>query len=142
MASQRVLVLALAVCALWGIVGTATSIYYYQQTMNYYQQMMTIRSSLAVVSVSIDYGNGTTRTYPEVHLFKDTALEALRAVANVSTTSYAGTAFVTAVNGVPQSSDKFWQFWVNGEAPMTAAEATLLQSGDRLEWKLAKSAFG
>jgi hypothetical protein len=135
MASQRVLVLALAVCVLWGVVATVASIYYYQQTM-------TIRSSLVIVSVSIDYGNGTTRVYPEVYLSKEaTVLDAARNVAKVSTKQYSWGTIVTAINDVPNSSDKFWQFWVNGEYGMTAADMAVLRSGDRLEWKLAKSMF-
>jgi len=133
MASQRVLVLALAVCVLWGVVGTVASVYYYQQTM-------TIRSSLAIVSVSIDYGNGTTRTYSEVYLFKEaTALDATRAVSKVSATYYAGMgSIVTSIDGVPNNKNsdaKYWQFWVNGVYGTTAADMVVLRSGDKLEWK-------
>lgn len=133
MASKRVLVLALVVCVLWGVVASATSIYYYQQTM-------TIRSSLVIVSVSIDYGNGTTRTYPEVYLVKEaTALDATRAVSKVSATYYAGMgSIVTSIDGVPSNKNsdaKYWQFWVNGVYGTTAADMVVLRSGDKLEWK-------
>jgi len=134
MASQRVVVLALAACICWGVIGTVTATYYYQQTM-------TIRASLSIVSVSIDFGNGTTRVYSEVYLFKDaTALDATRAVSKVTTTYYAGMgSIVTAINGIPNnwnSSGKYWQFWVNGVYGTTAADMVVLRNGDKLEWKL------
>ena len=91
------------------------------------------------VSVSFDYGNDTTITFEDVYLFRNaTALDALRAVANVTTEAYTGMGLlVKGVNGVINEPwpGKGWQYWLNEEYALEAADKQILINGDRVDWK-------
>ena len=50
--------------------------------------------------------------------------------------------FVESIDGVKNGTDnKYWQYWVNGELPMVAADKKEAKGGDRVEWKFAPAEF-
>ena len=47
---------------------------------------------------------------------------------------------VESIDGVHNGTDnKYWQYWVNGELPMVAADKKEIKEGDKVEWKFASS---
>lgn len=49
---------------------------------------------------------------------------------------------VESIDGVRNGTDnKYWQYWVNGELPMVAADKKEIKEGDKVEWKFASSPF-
>jgi hypothetical protein len=49
---------------------------------------------------------------------------------------------VKSIDGVENGTDnKYWQYWVNGELPMVAADKKEVKAGDRIEWKFESSPF-
>lgn len=46
------------------------------------------------------------------------------------------------IDGVKNGTDnKYWQYWVNGELPMVAADRKEVKAGDKIEWKFATAQF-
>lgn len=44
--------------------------------------------------------------------------------------------FVESIDGVKNGTDgKYWQYWVNGELPMVAADKKKVEKGNKIEWK-------
>ena len=39
------------------------------------------------------------------------------------------------------TDDKYWQYWVNGELPMKAADKKEVKEGDEIEWRFAPSPY-
>jgi len=56
----------------------------------------------------------------------------------VSTTSDFG-AFVTEIDGVKNSADKFWMFYINGALAQSAPDKYITKQADQIEWKYEKS---
>ena len=49
---------------------------------------------------------------------------------------------VKSIDGVENGTDnKYWQYWVNGELPMVAADKKEVKAGDRIEWKFESTPF-
>ena len=50
--------------------------------------------------------------------------------------------FIESIAGLKGGEDnKWWQYWVNGELPMVAADKKEVKGGDKIEWKFAPSPF-
>jgi len=50
--------------------------------------------------------------------------------------------FVESIDGIRNGTqNKYWQYWVNRELPMVAADNYKVKKGDRVEWKFAPSSF-
>jgi len=50
--------------------------------------------------------------------------------------------FVESIAGIKNGTDnKWWQYWVNGELPMVAADKMGVQGADVVEWKFAPASF-
>lgn len=50
--------------------------------------------------------------------------------------------FVESIDGLENGTDgKYWQYWVNGELPMVAANNSPVKEGDIVEWKFETSQF-
>lgn len=50
--------------------------------------------------------------------------------------------FVESINGFKNgTNNNYWQYWVNGELPMVAADKKEIKGGDIVEWKFAPSPF-
>lgn len=130
---SRVWILALIMLLCWSAIATISAAYFYQQYTS-------ARASLIQVSVTIDYGNGTTTTHEQVRLtYNATALDALMAVAKVSATYWPSfdAVFVDAINGMANNPDnmKYWMYYVNGEHALVGADKYILRHGDHVEWK-------
>jgi hypothetical protein len=49
---------------------------------------------------------------------------------------------VESIDGVKNGTDnKYWQYWVNGELPMVAADKKEVKKNDKIEWKFATAEF-
>ncbi len=49
---------------------------------------------------------------------------------------------VENIDGAYNGTDnKYWQYWVNGELPMKAADKKEVKEGDEIEWKFAPSPY-
>lgn len=49
--------------------------------------------------------------------------------------------FITAIDGVGNTNERFWQFSVNDQYGKVAADKAPLQEGDTVEWKYEKDQF-
>lgn len=130
---------ALAALAMlcWAVAASFTTAYYNYLYTDLFEKLKAVPVH---VSMSIDYDNGTITTFEDVYLFRNaTALDALRAVANVTTEYYVGIgSLVKSVNGVSNdwlSAGVGWQYWTNGEWGTKAPDMQILISGDQVEWK-------
>lgn len=91
------------------------------------------------VTVRIDFGNGTSLTYPNVE--GADVLAATESVAEVEATWYGDLVFVIAIAGVHQDpvGRVWWQYWVNGELGPIAANKFQLHDNDTVEWRRQSS---
>ncbi len=65
-----------------------------------------------------------------------TALELLKAHAQVETKTSSLGELVTAINGNDGGGTKFWLFYVNGVESQVGAGAYMTKTGETIEWKL------
>ncbi len=133
--SKSTLVALVILC--WAIVASSALGYYYYK---YFDLSQRLKAVPVHVAVSIDYGNDTVTTFEDVYLFRNaTALDALRAIANVTTEPFTGMGLLVAgVDGLLNDwmgAGKGWQYWLNGEYGLEAADRQILINGDRVDWK-------
>jgi len=97
---------------------------------------------------TIDKGNGNIKSY-KISFSKDSTvfslLEELAQKENfkIDFTVYQGMGvLIKSIDGVENGTDnKYWQYWVNGELPMVAADKKEVKVGDKIEWKFATTQF-
>jgi len=96
----------------------------------------------------IDFGDGKVRTFQVALSENSTVFSLLKKLAereNFKTESkeYEGMGvLVESIDGVKNGvGNKYWQYWVNGELPMVAADKKEIKKGDRVEWKFGPSPF-
>jgi hypothetical protein len=96
----------------------------------------------------IDKGNGDIDSYKIVPSENSTVfslLEKLSARENfkIEFTVYQEMGvLIKSIDGVENGTDnKYWQYWVNGELPMVAADKKEVKVGDKIEWKFATTQF-
>jgi hypothetical protein len=133
--SKSTLVALVILC--WAIVASSALGYYYYK---YFDLSQRLEAVPVHVTVSIDYGNDTVTTFENVYLFRNaTALDALRAIANVTTEPFTGMGLlVVGVDGLLNDwmgAGKGWQYWLNGEYGLEAADKQILINGDSVDWK-------
>lgn len=111
-------------------------------------QSMPEQTAQEMVSCIIDRGDGNVNLYqiiPPESLTVFSLLEELAQRENfkIEFTIYEGTgALVESIDGVRNGTDnKYWQYWLNEELPMTAADKKEIRGGDKVEWKFAPSLF-
>lgn len=63
------------------------------------------------------------------------AFELLKDVAKVEYKEYDFGVFVESINGTKGDDKHFWAFYVNDEKAQAGAGETILQKGDKVEWK-------
>ena len=63
------------------------------------------------------------------------ALELLKAKADVQTQDSSLGSFVTSINGVENSEDHFWLFFVNDEMANSGADQFQTKNDDKIEWR-------
>jgi len=147
--SQRTRILTICVIAFlsWAIIATAAATYYYreyssamQRYNEYYVKYTSLRGEVIQVSVTINYGNGTSVKEIAYLSPNTTVLDALKATAKVNTTYYPAyqASLVDAINGVANNANgnnRWWEFWVNGELALVSADHYQPHEGDSVEWK-------
>ncbi|UCG36436.1 MAG: DUF4430 domain-containing protein [Candidatus Bathyarchaeota archaeon] len=121
----------------WATAATFSTAYY---SFKFTDLLRRLEAVPVHVSVSKDYGNQTTITFEEVYLFSSaTALDSLRAVANVTTEYHEVMGLlVTGVDGLSNDwagAGKGWQYWLNGQYALEAADMLILVSGDIVDWR-------
>lgn len=67
-----------------------------------------------------------------------TALELLKAGQSVELTEYDFGSFITAINDLKANEAYYWAFYVNGEYAQQAADKTVLNQGDKVEFRYEK----
>jgi len=95
-----------------------------------------------IVDVRIDYGSEDAQSFPgEVLRQGDTALDLLYEIerkhgVSVEIREFPGLGvFVEAIHGVHNSSNVYWQFWINDAYAKVGAGQYVLQEGDKVLWK-------
>jgi hypothetical protein len=100
------------------------------------------------VSYKIDEGNGKIIS-SELTISKDSTifslLEDLSKKENfkIESKEYKDMGIlVESIDGIKNGTDnKYWQYWVNNELPMVAADKKEVKKGDKVEWKFAPAEF-
>lgn len=59
----------------------------------------------------------------------------------LETTQYDFGVFINSVDGIENTSDKAWIYFVNGESANKASDQLILTEGDHLEWKYIKPIY-
>jgi hypothetical protein len=91
-----------------------------------------------IVDLVVDYGNGDTQIFSGEKLRAgDSVLDLLeRSGAALEKRNFPGMGlFIEAINGVHNSNNYYWQYWVNGEYAKVAAKQYELHHGDKVLWK-------
>lgn len=100
------------------------------------------------VSYIIDKGNQNINSYQISFSHNSTVFSLLEELAKrenfkVESKVYEGMGvFVESIDELRNGTEnKYWQYWVNGELPMMAADKKEVTGGDKVEWKFAPSPF-
>jgi hypothetical protein len=67
-----------------------------------------------------------------------TALDLLKASHEVKTEDSATGSFVTAIDGIANTNDTYWMFYVNNELPSVASDQYQTKNSDKIEWRFEK----
>ena len=128
------------------ILASYAALNYYSQAESYsrdYQTLLEDLESLTIlVSIKIDYGNGTVLWHNETRIpLNSTLLAATKIVSSVEYTTSALGVFVDKINGVGEDPKIWWlwNFWDPETrkwepGPVGSGQWTL-QSGDVVSWK-------
>jgi hypothetical protein len=90
------------------------------------------------VDLTIDYGNGDIQSFPDQIVFSGSSVVGLLEQSGivVEKRNFPGLGvFIEAINGVHNSNNYYWQFWINGEYSSIGADQYKLQNGDAVVWK-------
>jgi len=100
------------------------------------------------VLYTIDKGEGDVVSYQMILSENSTVFSLLEELANrenfkIEFTVYEGMGvLVEDIDEVRNGTDnKYWQYWVNEELPMVAADKKEIKEGDKVEWKFVPSPF-
>jgi hypothetical protein len=91
-----------------------------------------------IVGLTIDYGNGNIQTFPlQEAREKDSVFTMLeQSGVALEQRNFPGVGiFIEAINGVHNTGNYYWQFWVNGEYATVGASQYELRHGDEVLWK-------
>ena len=144
---RRTLMFAAMGLAVWALVATLASVYYYGlyvETRATFEQL----KSLAIdINVLLDYGNQTMNWHNQTVIAGSTAFEALLAVTKkveYKTSAYG--VFVSSINGVsnvvetPTSGRAWLWYWWNATSLkwtdlLRASDVYILKPGDSIAWR-------
>lgn len=100
------------------------------------------------ISYTINKGDGEILRYQIIPDFEDTVFSLLEKLSKkenfeLSYKEYPGMGIlVESIDEVKNGTDgKYWQYWVNNELPMVAADKMQVQGGDIVEWKFESPEF-
>jgi hypothetical protein len=106
------------------------------------------QSAQEKILYTIDFGDGKVRTFQIVPTGNSTAFSLLEELAKrenfkVESKVYEGMGvFVESIDGIKNGADnKYWQYWVNSELPMVAADKKEIKKGDKVEWRFSPSPY-
>jgi len=106
------------------------------------------QSAQEKILYTIDFGDGKVKTFQIVPTGNSTAFSLLEELAKrenfkVESKIYEGIGvFVESIDGVKNGADnKYWQYWVNSELPMVAADKKEIKKGDRVGWRFSPSPY-
>ena len=85
------------------------------------------------ITLSIDFGNGTTREYDNLN--GSTVLDVTSSVLDVEVQWYGSFAYIRGIEGIAGVGDTGWQYWVNGEFASIAVNLYLLHDDDSIQWR-------
>lgn len=71
----------------------------------------------------------------------ETALEALEKLIDVEYDEYDFGVYVKSIGGIEGNDEYFWALYVNDEQSQTGADQTILEAGDKMEWRYEKITF-
>lgn len=63
------------------------------------------------------------------------ALDLLKSKAEIQTQDSSIGVFVISINGISNSEDHFWMFYVNGELAQVSADQYTTKNDDKIEWR-------
>ncbi|HEX9721910.1 MAG TPA: DUF4430 domain-containing protein [Candidatus Paceibacterota bacterium] len=90
------------------------------------------------VDLAIDYGNGDSQMFPGQEIGAGDSVLSLfeKSGVTLEKRNFPGLGvFIEAINGVHNSNNYYWQFWVNGEYANIGASEYELRHGDQVLWK-------
>lgn len=98
------------------------------------------------VSLMLDYGDGTVKTFTDIQLKEnETLFDVTKKIveANIIAFDYDPPGqygiFVKAIGGLNGGTDgKYWTYWVGNKMGEVAADQYKLKAGDVAEWKFVK----
>jgi len=93
---------------------------------------------IIAVQLTVDYGNGDTQMFLAQELRSGDSVLTLLEKSGVALEkrNFPGVGvFIEAINGVHNTGNYYWQFWVNGEYATVGASQYALQHGDQVLWK-------
>jgi hypothetical protein len=102
------------------------------------------------VSLTLDFGEGNVKTFENIKLKETTTvfdlLEQVTKEKNLefSYKNYLDLGvFIESIDNVKNDSktNKWWQYWVNGELAQVGADNYQLKNRDTVEWKYAEVKF-
>ena len=105
------------VLAIFGFIG------YFSAQKNEVNSQPAQQSVAAVQTIAYDGEDGQN------------ALDLLKSKAEIQTQDSSIGVFVVSINGVPNSEDHFWMFYVNGELAQVNADQYTTKADDKIEWR-------
>ncbi len=99
------------------------------------------RQTAPLVTVIIDYGDGTVIEYGDIPAGNpyDAALNvAIDNDIDIQTKQYDFGVLVESIDGKVNSAEQAWIYYINGQSGSVAAIEYELATGDRVEWKFEK----
>ncbi len=69
------------------------------------------------------------------------AFELLKANSQVVASESPLGVFITEINGIKNTNEEFWLFYINGELAPVGADKYITKDGDTIEWRFEKSPF-
>jgi len=100
------------------------------------------------VTYVIDKGEENISSYQVIPLKDSTVFSLLEELARINNFEveskiYQGMGvFIESIAGIKNgTNNKYWQYWVNDELPMVAADKKEIKEGDRVEWRFAPFPF-
>ena len=134
----------------WAIATTATTVIYYGEYQNIYNQYVKMKTGFIHIDYALNYGNGTIVWYNNTKFQNGTTVyTALLYIANsVNATVGAFGVYVKGINGVNENANDSWMYAINRNDtnvkawvsvgswyyPGVSASNLVLKNGDKVVW--------
>ena len=94
-------------------------------------------SETTSISLQIDFGNETMLDFEE--LSGDNVYEVTDSVVEIEVDWYGNLVYVHTIEGVSNSQEEYWQYWVDGEYATEAANTYSLRGNETIVWRLTSA---